>query len=147
MNENMNGYLELLKNAGMRATPQRIAICQEVFGTDSHPSANQIFNNLKQTYPSLSLMTVYNTLSKLVESGVVKQLGNIGDDNAHYDGNIQPHINFVCVACHSIIDIMEQKCSSEQLAAMIPDGYKIIGSSLMVYGLCPNCHSKEKEKK
>lgn len=140
-------FLELLKTAGMRATPQRIAICQRVFGNDSHPTANQIYSSLKQSYPSLSLMTVYNTLNKLVESGAVKELGSVGDDNVHYDGNMEPHINFVCVSCHKIIDILYKECSAEQLASKIPAGYTVLESKLLVYGLCPDCQLKEKENK
>jgi Fur family peroxide stress response transcriptional regulator len=141
--QSIDKHLDLLRAAGMRATPQRIAICRQILDTDSHPSANQIYKNLKDDYPSLSLMTVYNTLKALVNLGAIKELGNVGDDSIHYDGNTDPHINFTCISCHKIIDLFEQGCTPEQLEAMIPNGYTILGSSLLIHGLCPNCQPKE----
>ena len=50
-------YIDVLHQAGMRATPQRIAICEFLAGTDTHPTSNDIYEQLKSRYPSLSLAT------------------------------------------------------------------------------------------
>ena len=83
---NQQDFTTTLKQAGMRLTPQRMAICEFVLNTDTHPTAAQIYENMRSEYPSLSLMTVYNTLNALVNLGMVNVLGTIGDDNIHYDG-------------------------------------------------------------
>ncbi len=120
-------------------TPQRIAICRQLCETDQHPSANQIFNNLKKEYPFLSLMTVYNTLKTLVKIGAIRFIGSASDGNVHYDGDIDPHINLACISCKKIIDVPDSAASLNKLNYVVPQGYKIIGTSVLIYGLCPDC--------
>ena len=74
-----------LKKAGMRITPQRIAICKLLSETDSHPTAAMLFDEVHEQYPSMSLATVYNTLDALVGLGVVNVLGPAGDGRVHFD--------------------------------------------------------------
>ena len=82
-----------LRQAGMRITPQRIAICKLLVETDTHPTAAAIYNKIRTQYPSLSLTTVYNTLDTLADLGAVHVLGHAGDDTVHYDADTTPHVN------------------------------------------------------
>jgi Fur family transcriptional regulator, peroxide stress response regulator len=128
-----------LKQSGLRMTPQRIAIYQELCESDKHPTAHQIHKKLKEVYPSLSLMTVYNTLNALVELGAIRPIGNTGDDVTHYDGDLSPHVNLACISCHNIIDIPDGGTHLDESNLVVPQGYKVIGTSMLVYGLCPDC--------
>lgn len=130
-----------IKQAGLYLTPQRIAICELLTGTDVHPTAAYIYEKLRKQYPSLSLMTVYNTLNTLVDLGVVNVLGHAGDDNVHYDGNLQPHVNLACISCHKIIDVASDKVDDLQEEMRNHSGYKLIGSRVLFYGLCPDCQN------
>ncbi len=130
-----------LKTAGMRLTPQRIFICQLLSETNAHPTAIEIFERLRVQYPSLSLMTVYNTLNTLVDLGAINALGHAGDDNVHYDGNITPHLNLACVSCHKIADIASPKMADLEGEINAASGFKIIGASMLYYGLCPDCQN------
>jgi Fur family peroxide stress response transcriptional regulator len=135
----IDDLLSILKHNGMRLTPQRIAICKVLCRTNFHPTAAMIYGQVKAQYPSLSLMTVYNTLNTLVNLGVVNQLGGVGDDQVHYDGNIAPHINLACIACHKIVDIPSPQISNLGNDISTNSGYMLLGARLMYYGLCPNC--------
>ncbi len=130
-----------LKQANMRLTPQRIAICKLLSETDEHPTAAAIYDQIKGKYPSLSLMTVYNTLNTLVELGTVSALGNAGDGNIHYDGNTSPHINLACISCHKIIDIASPNIPQLDNEITDASGFKLIGARIMYYGLCPDCQN------
>lgn len=132
-------FTSTLKQTGMRLTPQRIAICKLLSETDSHPTAAMIYERIHDQYPSLSLMTVYNTLNVLVELGVVNALGNVGDDNVHYDGNTSPHINLACVSCHKIVDMDSTKVADLNGEVSNTSGFKILGARMLYYGLCPDC--------
>ncbi|MEA4812587.1 MAG: transcriptional repressor, partial [Anaerolineaceae bacterium] len=75
--------MELLSNAkkpeqniNRRRTPQREAICKYISESQSHPSADEIYQALKPQFPSLSLATVYNTLQFLAEEGKINILGH-----------------------------------------------------------------------
>jgi Fur family peroxide stress response transcriptional regulator len=128
-----------LRQARMRITPQRIAICKLLTETDTHPTAGMIYEQVRAQYPSLSLMTVYNTLNTLVELGVVNALGHVGDDNVHYDVDLSPHINLACIACHKIVDIPFPQIHNFDNELSSASGYKLLGARLMYYGLCPEC--------
>jgi Fur family peroxide stress response transcriptional regulator len=131
-------FTSTLKQAGMRLTPQRIAICKLLGETNTHPTASGIYVRIRTQYPSLSLMTVYNTLNALVDLGAVNALGSAGDDNIHYDGNTSPHINLACISCHKIVDIDSGNMTGLE-DAVSNSGFKILGARILYYGLCPDC--------
>lgn len=137
-----------LKKSGMRMTPQRLAIGQYLAKTKAHPTAADVYNELKPIYPSLSLMTVYNTLNALVGVGAVNALGMAGDDIVHYDGDTSPHVNLICLKCHRISDMDSNLAEKLDNEISTSSGFKVIGSRLVYYGLCPDCQKSKtiKEK-
>ena len=110
MDFKVSDFSDVLHKAGLRVTPQRLAICEYLVTSDSHPTANDVFLQLKDQFPSLSLATIYNTLDVLVGMGIVNALGSAGDNNVHFDSNVSPHINLACVQCHKIVDISSTSC-------------------------------------
>jgi Fur family peroxide stress response transcriptional regulator len=137
----LDHYISTLKDSGMRLTPQRIAICKLLCESSDHPTAGMIYDHVRKQYPSLSLMTVYNTLDSLVNLGLVNTLGNVGDDNTHYDGDTSNHINLACISCHKIVDISISQLSNINHEISKNSGYKLLGARMMYYGLCPNCQN------
>lgn len=135
-----------LKQAGLRLTPQRIAICNVLAETTQHPTASAIYEKIKPEYPSLSLATVYNTLEILVAHGKVNILGDAGDGKVHFDPDIKPHINLACIQCHQIIDISSTHVSRMDEEITQSSGYNLLGSRLIYYGICPACQSRVIDK-
>jgi Fur family transcriptional regulator, peroxide stress response regulator len=132
-------FSSTLKQAGMCLTPQRIAICKLLSENYDHPTAASIHDQVRMQYPSLSLMTVYNTLNTLVELGAINVLGDAGDDNVHYDGNTSPHINLACISCHKIVDVDSPKAAELYAEIRNSPDFKVLGSRMLYYGLCPDC--------
>jgi Fur family peroxide stress response transcriptional regulator len=128
-----------LKQAGMRLTPQRAAICRLLSESRSHPTAAQVHERIRAKYPSLSLMTVYNTLNVLVEIGAVNALGRAGDGETHYDANTSPHINLACVSCHRVLDLESPRVASLERVVRSQSGFDVLGARIVYYGLCPDC--------
>jgi len=139
--------IQNLQNNGMRLTPQRLAICELLVDNHSHPTATKIYNELKEKYPSLSPATVYNTLDLLVKIGCVNALGNAWDDNLHYDANIEPHINLMCISCHNIEDLPSSHVNHLARDIAQSSGFKILGARVAYYGLCTACQKKQAELK
>jgi len=135
--------ISALKQAEMRITPQRIAICKLLSETDSHPTAAMIYEQVHAQYPSLSLATVYNTLDALVGLGTINVLGHAGDDNVHYDGDTSPHIHLACVSCHKIIDVDCIPVASIYHDISATSGFKLLGARIVYYGFCPDCQNKK----
>lgn len=139
-----NHLTQSLRSAGMRLTPQRLAICNLLVATDSHPSAQMIYETLQPQFPTMSLATVYNTLEALMNLGVVNSLGTAGDDTIHYDADTSPHVNLACISCHRVIDLPSQYVAALDSEVASHSGYQLLGARVLYYGLCPDCQSKDR---
>jgi Fur family transcriptional regulator, peroxide stress response regulator len=135
--------IDTLKQAGLRITPQRRAICGYLAGNESHPTAAMIYDDLKEDMPSLSLMTVYNTLNTLSDLGAVNVIGQAGDDTVHYDPDTDPHINVVCISCQKILDVPSDRLADLRRDIDSQSGFRLLGARMMFYGLCPECQAKQ----
>lgn len=135
----MNHLTEGLKRAGLRLTPQRVAICKVLSESKDHPTAMMIYHELLPQFPTLSLATVYKTLNVLKGLGLVHTLGDAGDGTEHYEADLQPHINLVCVRCHQVVDFDEELIRRVEQAVAERSGYEIQGARIVYYGLCPAC--------
>lgn len=131
-----------LRDAGVRLTPQRLAIYRELVARDDHPTAQQLHAALAGALPSLSPATVYNTLQALAAHGLVHQLGDAGDGAVHYDGDVQPHLNLICTGCRRIDDLDEPALAGLRAGAAARSGYALRGARLVFYGLCPACQEQ-----
>ncbi len=96
--------LQLLRKNGLKATSQRLAIIQAIMDQREHPTAEEIHARLAERHPTISRSTVYDTLARLTELGIVDAL-KIGDGATHYEFHNHPHVNVVCVECQRIVDL------------------------------------------
>ena len=93
-----------MKTAKIRYSKQRELILLNLQSRSDHPTAEMIYQDLKSQHPNLSLGTVYRNLNQLCENHQILKL-DIGGPMVRYDGNIQPHIHFICDQCGKIYDI------------------------------------------
>ena len=96
----------------MRYSHQREAIKKVVQNTNSHPTADWVFNQTKKIIPNISLGTVYRNLKRLEEEG---EMNTIYDGNiARYDWNTESHDHLKCKECGDLVDVhlvQEEFCS------------------------------------
>ncbi len=138
-------YEELVnrvRDAGLKLTPQRLAILQFMAGNHTHPTAHAVYQQLLPRFPTMSQTTVYNTLQTLVDLGLIHELGEAGDDAIHYDADPAPHINLICTSCGKIVDLDEPNAMPSMEAIGTQSGFDIRGARLVYYGLCPACRRK-----
>jgi len=130
-----------LKEHDFRLTPQRVELVRLIASSEGHPSAAQLYDRIKQQFPTISQATVYKTLALLKDLGQVLEIG-LRDDN-HYDGNRpQPHPHLICIKCNKIVDA-ELSLDQEAIRKMeIESGYTILRPQISFYGLCPDCKKK-----
>lgn len=113
-----------------------MAILNLLEGNTQHPSAEDLYKQLKPRFPSLSLATVYNTLEMLTKAGELQEI-NIKADKRHFDPNPAPHGHFLCRSCQGIYDL-----DFQTLDLALPfdaKGYMVEEYTLYFYGLCPRC--------
>ena len=127
-----------LREKGFRVTPQRIAICEFILSSKDHPTADQVYQEVKKKYPTLSLATVYHTLRLLTEIGMLQELG-FTDETSRYDPDISPHINIICRNCGKIQDYQAENVKKLWSQIIEDLGSKPIEQRLDVYRYCDQC--------
>ena len=103
--QRLNMLLTRLEDSGRRITPQRALVIQALVSHGGHPTPIEIRDSVWQGDTSISQATVYNTFMILEELGLIRKLEIVGDEHAHYDLDIQAHVNAVCTRCRSIVDV------------------------------------------
>ncbi|TAH64209.1 MAG: transcriptional repressor [Anaerolineaceae bacterium] len=117
---------------------QREAIKEYLSHSKEHPTADTIYMDIRETYPNISLGTVYRNLNLLVDKGeVMKIIGMDGSDR--YDGNTQHHYHFLCNKCQRVLDIdMDSIDRINDIANKNFPG-KVEGHVTYFYGKCNEC--------
>ncbi len=128
-----------LNPAGLRLTPQRLAVCAALAGNRTHPTAQALYASLQPHFSTLSRATVYNTLQALVETGMIQEIGTAGDGTLHYDADPTPHVNLVCVRCHRVEDFAAAPLAQVADSVAAGSGYEVQGARVVYYGVCPRC--------
>ncbi len=131
---------QIFKQKHIKFSRPRYEIYKYLLKHRTHPTAEEIFNDIKKKLPGMSFATTYNVLNKFVEKGIVKQL-QIGDSK-RFDGFTEPHIHFVCIKCGKIEDVItpELKIVEEKVKEK---GWELKEASLYVFGICPDCRKKK----
>jgi Fe2+ or Zn2+ uptake regulation protein len=135
-------YVKLLKETSIKPTLQRFEILRYLDDHKTHPTADQIYSDLKQKNPSLSKTTVYNSLKIFKEHGIIQTL-TISSSEKHYDFNCTIHRHFLCKKCGMIIDI---DSSCPYIEKIRKEGYQIDEANGYFKGICKECIQKKKAK-
>jgi len=130
--------VEALRRRGYKATPQRIAICRFVLHNRAHPTAQETYREVRQAYPTVSLATVYKTLSVLSELGLVQELP-LGHGEARFDSYVEPHVNLVCRRCGNISDLEHRLAREIVTRVAAVANFTPTGQRLDMYGICQKC--------
>ena len=120
-----------------RFSRKREAILALLRSTDTHPSAQWIYERLKPEFPDLSLGTVYRNLAAFCASGEVCGVGEV-DGEERFDGDTSEHIHFICDRCGGVFDLP----GPVPAAPEAPPGYAIRRTELTFRGICPKCREK-----
>ncbi|APR81230.1 Peroxide stress regulator [Minicystis rosea] len=93
-----------LRERGIQPSAQRVAVAEYVLSTDEHPSADEVWIRVQQSFPMISRATVYNTLNLFVEKGLLHE-HVLAEGRLVYDPNITKHHHFIDEATGRIHDI------------------------------------------
>ena len=120
-----------------RRTKQRDMILEMLRSTDTHPTADWIYQQVKESLPNISLGTIYRNLRVLVEMGEIMEL-SYGSTFSHFDGNPKNHYHFRCEECGQIFDL-DLPVRKELEEGVREQGLQVNSHRLEFYGLCQGC--------
>ena len=97
-----------LKEAGLKVTPQRLAILEAVYNLANHPTAENIIEYIRTAHPGIATGTVYKVLETLVDKGLIKRV-KTDKDAMRYDGILENHHHLYCAESDRIEDYTDQE--------------------------------------
>lgn len=106
-----------------------------------HMTAEQVFTELRQTYPKVVLATVYNNLNRLWEDGRIRKISVEGMPD-RYD-RIERHDHLVCRGCGKLLDL-DLTDLTEQLQKQVR--VPLLAYDLKLIYLCEECRARQKQK-
>ncbi len=106
-----------LEAAGIQPSAQRVAIAKYVLATDEHPSADQVFERVREGFPMVSRATVYNTLNTFVKKGLLRELV-LAEGKVVFDPKVEKHHHFIDESTGAIFDIPWESLSVSKVNAL-----------------------------
>jgi Fur family ferric uptake transcriptional regulator len=95
----------MLAQAGLRVTPQRLALLEHQMDEGGHLSADDLYRRVRGSLPGLSATSIYKTLHALQEAGLVREV-HVGGGPVRYDADGgQHHHHRVCRSCGAVDDV------------------------------------------
>jgi len=138
--KNMKTFEQIRKTLiehGVRPSNYRIRILQCLEDNKLHPTADQMYQNLLGEFPTLSKMSVYNTIEALLDAGLIREV-TIENNEVRYDSHLEEHGHFKCNHCGKIFNF-EIDFNSIKLNGL--DRFLIKDQDIFLKGICPECQS------
>ena len=125
-------------SAPSKYSHQREAIVSFLKTRKDHPTADVVYQHMREIIPNISLGTVYRNLNQLANSGTILRLP-CGGKTDHFDACTDPHYHFICRECGAVKDIDMPVNTSLLDDAMNCSDFQIEDVSVLFSGLCEGC--------
>ena len=126
---------------------KRNAILSCLRSTVAHPSAEMVYEMLRDEHPDISLATIYRNLALFKNQGLIQSLGTVNGIE-RFDANTRPHVHFICTGCGAVIDLPQIAVPlTLGDAAEENTGCRVHSCQLTFTGHCSKCRMKSFESK
>lgn len=136
--EKMQAFQTKCRAAGLKMTPQRMAVYKVLIESKDHPSAETVFRKARRMLPNISLDTVNRTLLTLSDIGVAFVVEGSGDPK-RFDGNLETHQHFKCVRCRRIFDFHHKAFDNLVVPKELAKQFSILRKTVYLEGICGSC--------
>ena len=139
-NKLMDNFKTVLRNEGLKITPQRIAVLKEINKDKGHRESEDIYLAIKSSKTHVSRATVYRTLDILVQNQFVRKL-NIGDGGALYESKIDSlhHDHLICDTCGKIVEFIDSDIENLQEKIANKYQFSLTRHVHQLFGICKEC--------
>ena len=125
----------------LKHSRQRDSILEFLATRKDHPTADTVYMNVRQSFPNISLGTVYRNLTLLADIGEISRI-RLGDGVDHFDYDTSPHYHFICSECGGVFDLNMEVTDTLTKPAQENFEGKIEGHVTYFYGRCNNRNPK-----
>ena len=128
-----------LHKAGYRVTKQRTAVYDYLRSTDSHPTAEAIYQSVRRQVPQISLATIYKAVDSLVDVGLVSRIQR-GASSARYDAAVEDHVHCRCLGCDGVWDAAHDAMPQGDPT---PEAFEVVHVNVEFVGYCADCRREK----
>jgi Fur family transcriptional regulator, peroxide stress response regulator len=134
-------FQEKCAEHGLKVTPQRVRIYQELVKATDHPSADVLYQRVRKDLPNISFDTVYRTLLSFTEIGIVTLVEGYGEQK-RFEPNGHQHHHFRCMKCHTIYDFENDAYDNIVVPEVVQRQGRVINKRVVLEGVCSKCKGK-----
>lgn len=126
-----------------RNTIQKDLVCNAVYEMKRHVTANEVYEFIKEAYPSIGKGTVYRNLEILAEEGSLRKV-EVPDGPNRFDFTLKDHYHVRCVECGDVYDVDMDAITDLMEKIHDTHGIKFLSYDITFKGICPKCKEKSK---
>jgi Fur family ferric uptake transcriptional regulator len=130
--------IELLRSRGMRMTPQRIAIVEEIMGTPGYLLPSTVIDRVKARVPGVSASTVYRTLERLEDLGALAHV-HLEHGLGYHQVSTDTHAHLTCSACGREQEVSQAVLQQLERSVEGEHGFRPDFTHHPISGLCTSC--------
>jgi Fur family ferric uptake transcriptional regulator len=131
--------VELLRGQGMRMTPQRLAIVDEIMSTSGYIVPMTVIERVQARIPGVSPSTVYRTLERLEQVGVLAHV-HLGSSVGYHRLDEAQHAHLTCSRCGADLELPRSSLRSLERLIERDHGFRPDFTHYAIAGLCAACH-------
>lgn len=139
--QNKKSFTEKCLEQGLKITPQRSLIAEEIFKAKDHPTADAIYKRVRKSMSNISFDTVYRTLLLFAEVGIVSLVEGYGEQK-RFEPNVNNHHHCRCIKCHTIIDFRNDSYDSIKVPSELSKQFQVLNKRIVLEGICSKCKGK-----
>lgn len=136
----MVDFEEICRRRHLKITPQRTAIFRILFGFQGHPTADDVYREIRAQFPNISFDTVNRTLLTFAQAGMIETIEDMGHCR-RFDLNMRPHHHVYCIRCGSITDFVCPEYDDLAIPEEIERRFQVSGKRMVLKGLCDACRA------
>ena len=144
LQKKMRDFEQACRAAGLKLTHQRLEIYRELAMSTDHPSTESLYKRLKKKLPTISLDTIYRTLSTLEEKNLIKRVQTV-ESQARFEAQMTQHHHLICDKCKQIIDFQWKGFDDAGLPEEVAQIGQIRNKNVILLGICRECLEKQKK--
>jgi Fur family ferric uptake transcriptional regulator len=115
---------------------------EELQKLNTHPTARNLYEIVRNRLPQISLGTIYRNLEYFSSKGIIQKIEFSGSE-ARFDGHPENHYHVFCTECGKVDDIHDISIDEMKIAPKNANGYDIKAYRINFIGICPDCRNKD----
>lgn len=147
--EAAQAFRDLCTHQGLAVTHQRQVIYEVMQSMTGHPSPEEVYSEVREQIPAISLATVYKNIHLFLASGILREVSP-HHGSLRIEINRKPHHHLVCTECRGIQDIGEIDLLGfsgyRPAEGNMPHGFLARRFSVDVLGICADCQQTAPHK-